>query len=61
MIIPINTGFVSHFRSNINKYFKYTKIYPFDFIKVDLEYFSFLIRLINQTEFKKMMDDENIS
>jgi hypothetical protein len=54
VLLPLDVGFVNHFRSNMNKYFSHVKTYPFDFIKIDVEYYQFLINCLNQEQFKNM-------
>jgi hypothetical protein len=54
VLIPLEIGYVNHFRSNMNKYFSHVKTYPFNFIKIDVEYYHFLINCLNQPQFKNM-------
>lgn len=54
VLLPLEIGFVNHFRSNMNKYFSYVKTYPFSFIKIDVDYYQFLINCLNQEQFKNM-------
>ena len=42
--LSIDDGFVSHFRDYMGKYFD-KSTYPFSYIKLDLDYFMFLINL----------------